>query len=420
MIAASTVKPAEKAPRWAVWRLRDYRVLWAGQTISFLGNSMSLVAMPLLILALTQSPTLAGIGGALQTLPYVVVSLPAGVVVDRYDRRTIMIVADLCRALAMLSIPLAFALHHLSVVQLFAVSLVEGTCFVFFNLAELACIRRIVPRDQLPMARSQYLLGRNLAELTGPPIGGYIIQVVSSTMPFLIDGISYVASVASLLSLQSSFAVTSAVTPKKALRHDLSEGMRWLWQQPLIRFLAFLTGIVNGLLMAMPLVLIILAKQHGASPAMIGLMFAVFSAGGIAGSLLAPFVQKWAFQVILPLCVWGVALCVLLVAIAPNPIMLGIAFGGTWAIAPMYAVTAGSYRLAVIPDHLQGRVNSAFTLISRGFRPLSMIIVGPLIQAIGAQHTTVVFGGILLLLAVVASASHLIRNAPSVEEFDAQ
>src|SRR6266550_2353112 len=118
----------------ALWRNRDYVLLWSGQMISSVGTQVSMLAFPLLILAITHSPAQAGLIGALRSLPYALFILPAGALIDRWNRKRVMIICDTGRALALGSIPVALLLGQLTLVQLYIVSLVEGTLFTFFNL----------------------------------------------------------------------------------------------------------------------------------------------------------------------------------------------------------------------------------------------------------------------------------------------
>src|SRR2546423_6916008 len=127
------LKPRRSIP---LWRNRDFLLLVSGQAVSSVGSQTSLVAFPLLVLALTNSPAEAGLMTALRGLPYALFCLPAGALVDRWDRKRVMILCDIGRAIAFLSIPVALILHHLTYVQLYSVALIEGTLFVFFNLAE--------------------------------------------------------------------------------------------------------------------------------------------------------------------------------------------------------------------------------------------------------------------------------------------
>ena len=140
------------AARPSLWNNRDYMLLWGGQVVSTLGSSAAGIIYPLLILALTDSPGAAGIASALRALPYLLLSLPVGALIDRWDRKRVMIVCDLLRAAVVLTIPLALWLGALSLWQIYAVAFVEGSLFVFFNLAEVAALSRVVPAPDLPRA----------------------------------------------------------------------------------------------------------------------------------------------------------------------------------------------------------------------------------------------------------------------------
>lgn len=153
----------EVEPR-PLWRNRNYMLLWTGQMVSSLGSNVSRIAFPLLVLAITRSPAQAGITGALAMVPYLFFSLPAGALVDRWDRKRVMIICDSGRALTLASISLVAALGHLSIMQLYVTSLIEGTFFVFFSLSEAACLPRVVPREQL---RSVLGCGAGVAALCG-------------------------------------------------------------------------------------------------------------------------------------------------------------------------------------------------------------------------------------------------------------
>src|SRR6266481_9307618 len=153
----STVVPEglEGPPRVPLWRNRDYMLLWSGQAVSLTGTVISQTAFPLLVWDLTHSAAQVGLVGGLGTLPYVFLSLLAGALIDRWNRKRVMILCDTGRALNLGSIPLALALGRLTIVQLYIVSLVEGTLFTFFNLAETACLPQVVLKEQLPTAVAQ-------------------------------------------------------------------------------------------------------------------------------------------------------------------------------------------------------------------------------------------------------------------------
>src|SRR5437588_9580179 len=188
----------------ALWRNRDYMLLWSGQIVSNVGSMVSQLAFPLLILALTGSPAQAGLAGALRALPYLIFSLPAGALIDRWDRRRVMIICDTGRALSLASIPFALAIGQLTVLQLLIVSAIEGTLYAFFNTAEAACLPRVVAKEQLPAATAQNMATDGINALIGPPLGG-ALYALGSMLPFLADAISYFASVISLFFIKANF-----------------------------------------------------------------------------------------------------------------------------------------------------------------------------------------------------------------------
>lgn len=395
----------------SLWRNRDYMLLWSGQCISTIGSGVSQIAYPLLILALTRSPALTGFAFATGALPYLIFSLPAGAYVDRWDRKKVMIVCDAGRALSLASVPIAYALGHLTVVQLYITSAIEGTLFVFFNIAEVACLPRVVRKDQLPNASAQNQAAENFAFLIAPPLGGFVFQTLGKTVPFAVDAVSYAVSVLSLSLIKTKFQEERTAERRK-LRVEIKEGIVWLWNQPLIRYMAFLTGGLNFGNEAAFLLLIVLARNQHAPPALIGTVFTVAGIGGLLGSLVAPrFQRRYGFgQVIVATTTFG-ALMWPLLALAPNPFFLGLIAAGAALTGPIYNAVQFGYRLSIIPDELQGRVNSAFRLAAFGFRPLGAALAGVLTQAIGPISTVLFFAATQLGLALITALNSHVRNA---------
>src|SRR6266567_2205506 len=156
----------------SLWHNRDFLLLWSGQIVSAIGSQISLIAFPWLILAVTGSPAQAGLIAAIRTLPYIFFGLPAGALIDHWNRKRVMILCDTGRALALGSIPVALVLGRLTIPQLYLVSLIEGTLFTFFSLAETACLARVVPKEQYAAASAQSQFTDSLAWLFGPALGG--------------------------------------------------------------------------------------------------------------------------------------------------------------------------------------------------------------------------------------------------------
>jgi predicted MFS family arabinose efflux permease len=407
------VQAPSKLPR--LWSNRDYMLLWSGQAVSSLGTQVSTIAFPLLVLALTGSLAQAGFMGGLRALPYLIFSLPAGALIDRWDRKRVMIICDTGRALALGSIPVALLLGQLTMTQLYLVSAVEGTLFVFFNLAEVACLPRVVPPEQLPAAAAQNSATDGTSFLVGPALGGALFSL-GQMLPFLGDAVSYAVSVISLLFIRTRFQGERTVV-KRRLHVEIGEGLVWLWRQPLIRFMAFLTGSYNLLSAGYLLVIIALAKHMHASNLAIGVIFSIAGIGAIVGSILGAPLQK---RLRFPVVIIGTTLVSMVLwpplIFAPNIWWLGAISAVSFLMGPIYNVTQFSYRLALIPDLLQGRVNSVFRLLAFGGQPLGLALTGLALENIGADNTIwIIFAGFVVMSLSTILNKH-VRGARPVEE----
>lgn len=406
--------PAADRPT-PLWRNRNYLLLWSGQAISSVGGEASQLAFPLLILGVTHSPAQAGFAGALRALAYLLLGLPAGALIDRWDRKRTMIVCDAARALALGSIPLALALNHLTMAQIYLVSLIEGTLYVFFGLAESAALPRVVDKMQLPAATAQNEVTGGVVTLVGPSLGGALYGV-SRALPFLVDAISYAASVVSLSWIRLPFQ-EERQRPKVSLRADIREGLVWLWREPVIRSLALLHG---GLILSyegMLLMVLVIAERQHAPPYAIGLMFGVSGLGGILGALFGSQVHKrLRLGQILVAAFWLFALLWPLYAIAPSVLALGAILGAFWVVDETYDVAQISYRLTLIPDALRGRVNGAFRLIAFTCEALSTALTGLFLQQFGVLTTILVFECALIVLASAATLNRSLRKARPLAE----
>ena len=391
-------------------------LLWSGQAVSTLGSGISALAFPLLVLSLTHSPAQAGFVGAIFGLPYLLISLPAGAMIDRWNRKRVMLICDTVRAVNMGSIPLVAVTGHLSIAQIYVNSLVEGTLFVFFNVAEVAALPRVVDRSQIPEASSQNQAAQAGTALVSPPLGGFLFQAVGQVFPFLVDAVSYACSVASLFFIQTEFQ-GERIAEQRHIWLEIGEGVRWLWNQPLIRYMTLLTGGLNFAGNATFLILLILAKQQGASPALIGVMFAITAIGGLVGSLIAPRIQRrFGYASVIITCVWIGALVIPLYVLAPNPYVLGALGAIGFFTGPIYNAVQFSYRISLIPDELQGRVNSAVRMVAFGTIPFGTALAGVLIQSVGTVPAVLGFGAVEVVLAFLTSMNPYVRAAESMPE----
>lgn len=403
----------------SLWLNRDYLLLWGGQLVSSLGSNISGFAFPLLVLFLTHSPAQAGFLGAARSIPYLFLSLPVGALIDRWNRKRVMILCDTGRAIALGSIPLVYALFGtVPLFQLYIVTFVEGSLFVFFNIAEVACLPRVVSKEQLPTATGQNQASEIAAVLAGSPLAG-VLYSFNKLVPFLADAISYAVSVLSLFLIKAEFQ-EERTAERRQLWVEIQEGLVWLRSQPLIRFMAFLTGGLNFTGGANLIVIVIALRQH-ATPTVIGILFAIASVGGIVGSVIGPFIQKrFSFGAVIITTVWIQALCFPLFLVAPNPFILGVISAVLFLTSPIYNVVQFSYRLALIPDKLQGRVNSVFRLLAFGFIPAGLALTGTLLQWVDVGPTTLTFAACVAALAIAASINPHVRHAKPLAQVEAE
>ncbi|MBF6589211.1 MAG: MFS transporter [Ktedonobacterales bacterium] len=381
------------APRaTALWRDHDFALLWSGQFVSSLGTAVSTLALPLLVLALTHSPAQAGFVAAARGLPYVIFSLPAGVLVDRWNRKAMMIRCDIIRWLALGSVPLAFALGRLTLLQVYVIALVEGTAYVFFSLAQIASLPRVVAPAQLSRAYALNEASDAAGTLLGPGLGGTIISlartVVGGTMlTYLLDSLSYLVSVFSLRLMRTPFQMERVPAARTSLWAEMRVGLRFLWGERRLRLMALLLMALNFLLFPVDLAIIVLARQTlHVDVRTLGLIFSASGAVGLLSALVAPWVRarvRFGVVVVVGVGVWVAAVSVLAAAGSPVALLAGRALIS--AVWPIYGVVLVTYRLSLTPDALQGRVNSAFRVLSFSGDPLGGAVGGLALAAFGPR-----------------------------------
>ncbi|HEU4449405.1 MAG TPA: MFS transporter [Gaiellaceae bacterium] len=397
-------------------RNRDFQLLWAGEAVSVLGSRVSAIAYPLLVLALTGSPARAGIVGFAGTLPYVLAPLAAGVLVDRFSRRRLLVAADVGRGVALASVVAALAAGEPPFAQLVAVAFVEGALFILSTTAQTAVVPRVVPPEQLPTALAQNEARERGAYLAGQPLGGVLFDL-GRAVPFLVDALTYVVSLVSVLLIRTDLDGERQPAEGR-LRAELVEGIAWLWRQRFLRAAALLVAASNALFTALVLVLIVRARDAGASATAIGVMVGLSGLGGLLGSFAAPpFQRRFAGRTIVVGANWVWALLLPFMLLTENPYVLGALFAAMAFVGPLWNVVLGAYTYALVPAGLLGRVTSADTLVAYGAMPLGSLGVGFLLEALGGDGALAVLAAAMLAVALAASVTPAIRGAPrTVEE----
>ena len=407
------VRDPGQPPASILWRNRDYLLLWGGQVVSTVGAKVTTLAFPLLVLAQTGSPAKAGLVGFAQTLPFLVWYLPAGALVDRWDRRQVMLVADGGRAVALSSVAFALWSGLLTFAQVLAVALVEGTLFVFFQLSEAAALPRVVPRAQLPTALAQYQAREHGAELAGQPLGGLLFGV-GQALPFAFDAVSYVVSFVALLFVRPALQDEREGTGTR-LKAEIAEGVRWLWHQPFLRALVALIGVTNLVFNALTIAMIVRLQQLGASPALIGLMFGLYGVGSVLGAVCAPALQRRLPPALVIIgSLWGWAAVFAVLTLPSDPVSFGALAACTGLTGPLFNVVVSSYRYALVPDRLQARTQAVGRLVAWGAIPLGTLAGGILVQGVGSRVAIPVLAAAMIAVALAATLIPTLRAAPAL------
>ncbi|HLI66487.1 MAG TPA: MFS transporter [Caulobacteraceae bacterium] len=398
---------ASPAPKRApLYRNLDYVFLVAAQGVSITGREIEGIVLPLLVLALTGSPAQVGLVAAAQGLPYLILGLPAGALVDRWDARRVMMACDAVRTLAFASLPAAWALGVLSMAQLYGVALITGAAFVFYNIAEISGITRLVGQEDLPRALSVNGVVEWVGANGGPVLGGVLTglgrtTIIGAMMAYAVQAAMLGVSVVLLGGIRTP--IRAERSAPKHLAAEIRDGLGWLLRHRLVRGMAGRAMALNIFFSPVVLAMIVLARQSfHAAPAAIGVMFSAAGLGGLAATIAAPWLRPripvgWIMTG--AVVIWGFAMMAM--AAAPNLIVLGL----TWAVMPAISgiadVTTVSYRLSLIPAEMQGRVNSVFRLLAWGLNPVSLAVGGVLVASLGARPTLWILAAGVAATAVV-------------------
>jgi MFS family permease len=382
--------------------------LWVGEVASEFGTRAATIAYPLLVLALTGSPAAAGALGFARTVPWFLFALPAGAVADRANRKTIMLVSDAAAFLAMLSVGAALVVEELTLAHLFVAVFVEGTAFIFLHIAYASSLKQLVAVEQLPDAVAYSSARESAASLAGPPAGG-LLYGFARALPFFANAASYLVSFTALLLIKLPLQEVRGERSGN-MYDEIRAGLRWVWHQPFLRTSLLLVGGANFFSNAVVFSLIIVARERGASAALIGAMLATIAAGGLLGAVAAPWLRRWirGRTIVVGFNWLGVAIIVPLV-IASHPLVLGAIAAVFAFFGPTWNAIVDGYRISIVPDRLQGRVNSADNLMAFSALPLAPLVAGLLLEAGGGDVTLVVLGSVMLALAVLGTLSRSLR-----------
>ncbi|MEU7892545.1 MFS transporter [Nonomuraea sp. NPDC049152] len=389
----------------SVWRNSAFQRLVGADFLSQFGTQVTLVALPLTaLLVLNAGPFQLGLLTAAEMAAFLVIGLPAGVWADRMRRRPILVAADAVRALALLSVPLAAFAGVLSLVQLYVVALVVGVGTVFFDVAHMSFVPSIVRKDDLSRGIGTLETLRSGAWLAGPGLGGWLVQVLTAPFALLADAISYACS-ALILSTIRAEETPAAQEERGSLKAEVAEGLRYVLGHPVLRRVAMvgaLNMLTNGLWsIVQPLFLV---RELGLGAGVYGLIVSAMGVGGVVGGAIAPkIVDRYGNGG----AMYGGALLAGLF-----PLIGGFTAEG-WRVllyplglallmvaAVVFNVAQGSYRQAVTPDHLRGRMNASMRFLMWSAMPIGGVLGGLLAEQVSV-------GQLLWVACLGTAAAHL-------------
>jgi MFS family permease len=393
-------------------RNRDYRLLWAGQAVSEVGFSASLIAFPLLVFALTGSPVAAGLVLGADAAAQLVAGLPAGALADRWDRRRIMLGCEAVQALAAASLVAALVWGTAGLAHLVAVAVVMGVCRALFEPAEDACLPRLVPDHQLATAVSMNAARSSLGQMSGTALGGALFAV-GRAVPFVVDLLAHLTAFVTLLFLRvpPREPVPAAGPPR--LGRDIADGLRWVWRRPEIRVTAWCAVSLNLFFNAFYLVVIVLAQSRGVSTAEIGVMAAMLGAGGILGSLVAPYLhRRLSPHLAITGVFWALTALTPLALLVEDGYLMGALFATMALLAPTANTTINTHQLLLTPDELRGRLAGAMGVATGIAAALGPAMGGLLLQFVPGDRAVLVCAAGIAAVTVLVTVNPTLRAYP--------
>jgi len=403
----------------SLWRNGDFLRLWSAQTISQFGSQVTVLALPLVaILVLDASAFQVAALTTVEWLPWLLFSLPAGVWVDRLPRRPVLVVTDLGRAAALVSIPIAYAFDALTLGQLYVVGFVAGTLTVFFELGYTAYLPALVERSQLAEANAKVEITRSAAQLGGPGLAGQLVQLFGAPVAMLVDAISFLGSALFLATIR----VREEPRPREEdtrLRTEVAEGIRFVLKHPYMRPSMCFVATVNLFYNIMFGVFLVYAvRSLDVDAARIGLMFTLGNVGVLAGALLAtrigrvigvgPTIVGTAFML-----GWPLLFVPLVDGSYAFPVLVGV-FAVTGFNGVVTNVVGVSLFQATTPDRLQGRAAGARRLVNLGAVPVGSFAGGIMASTIGLHQTLWIgaIGATVAFLPLFFSPVRKLREVP--------
>jgi MFS family permease len=395
-----------------------FQFMWAGSAISALGSRVSTLAYPLVILVITGSPALAGLVGAVGVATFVLFGLPAGALVDRWDRRRVLLGCDAVRAVAVATVAIAVAGGWLTIAHIVVVAALEGVASALYFPARIVAIRGIVPKDRLGQAFGQEEARTHAVAMAGPPLGG-ILFGLGTVVPFVVDALTYAVSF-----VFHAFARVPRRPARKTpppeptrgqLRREIVDGVRWLLRERLVRAMVFSVPMLNVAGAAVTLLVIVLLRSRGVPPSAIGLVLAAEGVAGLLGAAVAArLVRLLPAGRLLLVIAWSWAAILPLMTLPLGVWWIAVLIGAGVALTPALTVLVTTQILTTAPEDMQGRVMSALGTLAGAVSPLGPLMAGILAEAFGPVVALFAVGAYVAVSAAAITTSPVLRRGENV------
>ena len=380
----------------STWRNPDFVRLWAGESISLLGSQVTLLALPLTaVLTLDAGAAQLGVLNAFKFAPFFLVTLLAGALVDRWRRRPVLLATNIGRAVFIGLVPLAAVADVLTIEQLYAVAFLVGILTVFFDVAFWSYVPTIIDKRWLSDANGKLMASSSAADVGGPGIGGLLVGILTAPIALVADAVSFLLSAVTLASIKTPEPAPAPA--KRRLRADIREGLSYVFRNPYLRPIAAEAATFNVFSTALETVFLVYAvRVLGFGPALVGLVFAVGSVGALLGSLIAGIPERRLG--IGPTIVLSMVVGCLPYLLIPLVDGSGAAPAALAATAFFFAgigiavsnVQVISFRQAITPERLLGRMTASYRFVIYGTIPLGALFGGGLAEWVGLREALVV------------------------------
>ncbi|HEY7273776.1 MAG TPA: MFS transporter [Actinoplanes sp.] len=392
-----------------LWRNRDFNLLWISQSLSDLGTAISGLAVPLLVLVLTGSPVQAGLVGTIGLVVTVLCRLPAGVLVDRIDRRRVMLACDAVRLVAYLGLAVIVVGGRATLPAVIAVTVISAACTAFFATAEHSSLRNIVARGQVPAAVARNEARAYGSALAGPPIGGLLFGLGRS-LPFFGDALTFLASFLGVALVRGPLQEERA-EPPGGHAAALVEGLRFVFGNQFLRAILLIAAPLNLAINGIIFTIIVTMQRHGVPPAIIGTVETVVAVGGLLGALAAPSLHRRMplSSLIRGIC-WAAAAFLALSAMVTTSVAAAVPVAIAVFLGPASNAALFGHQASITPDRLQGRVVSVVIVVATSVSAAAPLIAGVLIATLGGPAAVLLFAAAVAGSAIAATVSRGIRS----------